>query len=82
MLIATVHSFYIAGAVLAAWAVLVSAIGVMSPGFPGSKAVARAVTFVSIVLVAAAIGTAIYDAATETEDGEGPPDSAAFVLPF
>lgn len=82
MYLATVHSFYIAGGVLAAWAVLVSLIGVKSPNFPGSKATARAVSAISLILVAAAIGTAIYDAATESEDGEGPPDSAAFILPF
>ncbi len=82
MVIATVHSFYVAGAALAAWAVLVSAIGVMSPDFPGSKAVARGVAFISVVLVICAIGTAIYDASTESEDGEGAPDTAAFILPL
>jgi hypothetical protein len=79
---ATVHSFYIAGGVLVVWALLVSAIGVFVPEFPGSKGTARLVGAISIVLVVAAIGTAIYDAATEEEDGEGPPDSAALVLPF
>jgi hypothetical protein len=79
---ATVHSFYVAGGVLVAWALLVSAIGVFVPEFPGSTATARAVSAISVVLVAAAIGTAIYDAATEEEDGEGAADSTALVLPF
>jgi hypothetical protein len=82
MMYATVHSFYIAGGILVAWALLVSAIGVFVPNFPGSSATARAVGAISVVLVAAAIGTAIYDAATEEEDGEGGPDEAALVLPF
>lgn len=82
MYLATVHSFYVAGGVLAAWAVLVSLIGVTSPNFPGSKATARVVSAISVLLVVAAIATAIYDASTESEDGEGAPDSAAFILPF
>lgn len=81
MLYATVHSFYIAGGVLVAWALLVSAVGVFVPEFPGSSAMARAVGAISVILVAAAIGTAIYDAVTEEEDGEGPPE-ATLVLPF
>lgn len=79
---ATVHSFYVAGGVLVAWALLVSAIGVFVPDFPGSTATARAVSFISVILVAAAIGTAIYDATTEEDDGEGAADSTALVLPF
>lgn len=76
------HSFYFAGGVLVAWALLVSAIGVFKPEFPGSTAVARAVGVISVILVIAAIGTAIYDATTESDDGEGAPDQAALILPL
>jgi hypothetical protein len=51
--------FYICGGLLAAWAVVVSAIGITQPDFPGSPARTRGVFAISILLVAAAIGTAI-----------------------
>ena len=59
--------FYIAGGVLAAWALFVSALGVMREDFPGTDGAARLVGLVSVLLVVAAIGTAIYLSATEEE---------------
>lgn len=54
--------FYIAGAVLAAWAVALAFGGMRMPDFPGSATAARAVMGISALLVAttlaAAIGTA------------------------
>jgi plastocyanin len=54
--------FYIAGSVLAAWAVVVSLLGISRPGFPGGAAGQRAVMGLSAVLVAATVGTAILTA--------------------
>ena len=59
--------FYIAGIVLAAWALLVSALGVMREDFPASDGATRLVGAISVVLVVAAIGSAIYLSATEEE---------------
>jgi hypothetical protein len=51
--------FYIAGGVLAVWAVLLSSIGITRPAFPYGAVGQRAVMAISLVLAAAAIGTAI-----------------------
>jgi hypothetical protein len=51
--------FYLAGGVLAAWAVVLSAIGLTRPSFPYNGAGARAVMGVSFVLVTVAIAMAI-----------------------
>jgi hypothetical protein len=52
-------AFFIAGGVLAAWAVILSAIGISRPDFPGNNAGARAVMLISAVLVAAAMTAAV-----------------------
>ena len=54
--------FYIAGATLAAWAVVVSAIGITRPDFPGTPGRTRVVYGISIVLVATAMSMAIVTA--------------------
>jgi hypothetical protein len=59
-----VEGFYIAGGALAAWALIVSALGVTREDFPRGAGGTRAVGAISIVLVAAAIGLAIYLSAT------------------
>lgn len=51
--------FYIAGAVLATWAVAISAIGLTRPSFPVDVRGQRAVVAVTLVLVAIAIAMAI-----------------------
>ncbi|MEA2406988.1 MAG: hypothetical protein QOE69_1107 [Thermoleophilaceae bacterium] len=66
-----VEGFYIAGGVLAAWALIVSAIGVMRPDFPSGRATTRLVGAISVVLVVAAIGLAIYLSATEEHEQTG-----------
>jgi hypothetical protein len=66
-----VTGFYIAGGVLAAWALLVSFLGITRENFPGSDRVARLVAAISILLVAAAIGSGIYLSATEEHEPEG-----------
>jgi hypothetical protein len=54
--------FYIAGIALAAWAVIVSAIGITQPSFPGTPGRARAVYVISFVLVVAAMSMAVATA--------------------
>jgi hypothetical protein len=54
--------FYIAGVTLAVWAVVVSAIGITQPNFPGSQGMTRLVYGISIVLVAAAMSMAVATA--------------------
>ncbi len=51
--------WYICGGVLALYAVVLAAIGLRRPDFPGSIRGQRAVIAVSVVLVAVAIGSAI-----------------------
>jgi hypothetical protein len=58
----TKTAFYVAGGVLAAWAVLVGAIGVTRPAFPNGAGGARLVMLVSFVLAAAAMATAVATA--------------------
>jgi hypothetical protein len=66
-----VEGFYIAGSVLAVWALIVSALGVMREDFPSSSGATRLVGAISVLLVVAAIGTAIYLSATEDHEPEG-----------
>jgi hypothetical protein len=57
---------------LAAWALILSFIGIAREDFPRSAATARLAGGISIVLVAAAIFSAIYVGATETKhEGKG-----------
>jgi hypothetical protein len=51
--------FYIAGGVLAVWAVALSAIGLTRPEFPSDLRGQRGVILVSFVLMVAAIAMAI-----------------------
>ena len=51
--------FYIAGGVLALWAVVLAAIGLRQPTFPGGTGGQRGVITISLVLVVIAIGAAI-----------------------
>ncbi|MGB2711194.1 MAG: hypothetical protein WBC33_06720, partial [Conexibacter sp.] len=55
-------AFYVAGGLLASWAVLVGALGVMRPAFAEGEGAARAVMLVSVVLALAAMATAVLTA--------------------
>jgi plastocyanin len=59
--------FYIAGAVLVAWAVVLSFIGVRNARFPGSRRNARLVMLVSATLVAATVTSAVLTGSTPHE---------------
>jgi hypothetical protein len=51
--------FYVLGGVLAAWAVVVSAIGITQPDFPQNQGRARLVYAISALLVLGAVGSAV-----------------------
>jgi hypothetical protein len=73
-----VNAFQVCGSVLAAWALIVTFIGVTREDFPASAGAARVTAAISIVLTIVAIGAGIYTAATEEEGAE---EEAALVLP-
>ena len=54
--------FFIAGGAFAAWAVVLFAVGMRSPSFPGGKTGQRGVLAVTVVLMVAAMATAIITA--------------------
>ena len=62
--------FYVAGGVLAAWAVTVSLVGVTRPGFPGGPPGERAVIAVSVLLVALTITMAVVTASKPPKEAE------------
>jgi hypothetical protein len=77
-----VNAFHVCGGLFAIWALVVSFLGITREGFPGSAQAARGVGAISVILAAAAIGTAIYTGATEEEEhpeGEG---ESALVRPI
>jgi hypothetical protein len=51
--------FYLAGGVLAVWAVALSAIGLTRPSFPYHERGARAVMLVTFVIMVATMATAV-----------------------
>ena len=55
-------AFYICGAIFAAWAVVLGLVGLRSPEFPGGSTGARAVMGVSVILMVAAMATAVITA--------------------
>ena len=65
------EGFYFVGGALAAWALLVSALGVMREDFPRTAGATRLVGAISILLVIGAVGTAIYLSATEEDEPKG-----------
>ena len=52
--------FFIAGALLATFAVLISVVGFKKPDFPANEAAARGVMAVGTVLVAATMAMIVY----------------------
>jgi hypothetical protein len=76
-----VNAFHVCGIIFAAWALLVSFLGITRENFPASAGAARLVGAVSVLLAVAAIGTAVYTTANEEEEGEGG-EGAAVVLPI
>lgn len=62
--------FYAAGGAFAAWAVILAAIGLARPGFPGSALASRAAMGLSVLLTAAVMFTAVATASKPSK-GEG-----------
>ena len=54
--------FFIAGGATAVWAVVLSALGLRNPSFPGGAAAARGVMAISAVLVVTAMTMAVVTA--------------------
>jgi hypothetical protein len=52
-------AFYVAGGLLAVWAVVLAAIGLRNPEFPGEARISRGVMALSAVLVVAAMTAAV-----------------------
>jgi hypothetical protein len=71
-----VNAFHVCGALFAAWAVIVSFVGITREDFPASAGAARAVGAVSVLLAVAAIGSAIITSANEEEEEEGGEEQA------
>jgi hypothetical protein len=74
-----VEGFYVAGGILAGWALLISFLGIVRENFPATPGATRLVGVISFVLVIAAIGSAIYLSATE-EHEESTEEHAALTL--
>jgi plastocyanin len=74
-------AFYIAGGVLAAWAVIVSLVGVTRPGFPGGRPGERAVIAVSVLLVAFTITMAVVTASKPPKENVAQAKSPALPIP-
>lgn len=75
------NAFHVCGGILVLWAVFVSVIGIVSEDFPKNDGIARLVSGISVILVVAAIGSAIYTSATEEHGGDDEGEHA-LVLPF
>jgi plastocyanin len=71
--------FYLAGALLAGWAVLLGAFGITHPDFPGSAVASRLVMLTSAVLVVATLIAAVTTAgeAVTTEGAATPATGSA-----
>ena len=55
-------AFYVVGGAFAVWALLVSALGITRPGFPGGPAGRAAVITLSVLLMAGAMSAAVITA--------------------
>ena len=83
MLIAAAPSkvpFYIAGGLLAAWAVVIAFSGIRRPDFPSSKTGRLGVIVTSLLLVLGAVSMAVVTAGEETESEAAAPTSSELRL--
>jgi hypothetical protein len=71
-----VEGYYIAAGSLAAWALIVTVIGIRSETFPATRGATRLVGAISVVLVVATITLAIYLSAHEEHEKGGAEHSA------
>ncbi|HEY1358383.1 MAG TPA: hypothetical protein VGF21_08770 [Thermoleophilaceae bacterium] len=75
------NAFHVCGGILACWALILSFIGITREDFPSSSGTAKLVGAISVVLVVAAIFSAIYVGATENEE-TGSSGQTAVLLPL
>jgi uncharacterized cupredoxin-like copper-binding protein len=68
---ADINAYHVFGLLLAVWAVVVSALGVMRHDFPGSKIAERIVIAISVVLVVGTIGAGVTTSGGEDAHAEG-----------
>jgi len=54
--------FFVAGGLLAAWAIVLFVVGMRTPSFPGGQSGERTVIAASLVLMVAAMATAVITA--------------------
>jgi plastocyanin len=73
--------FYLAGGLLAGWAVMLGATGLRYPEFPGSAGRARLVMLTTALLVAATLTAAVVTAGKEGEAERGPSRPPSTVAP-
>ncbi len=77
------NAFHVVGGLLAAWALLVSFLGVTRENWPTSKGAERAVILISITLFICAVGSAVLSAISEHKDeGHKGGGEHALVLPI
>src|SRR3954453_22793984 len=74
-------AFYVAGGVLAAWAVIVSLIGVTRPGFPGGRPGERAGIAVSVLLLALPITMAVVTPSKPPKENVAQAKAPALPIP-
>jgi plastocyanin len=65
-----ITAFHVVGGILAIWAVVVAALGIMRKGFPGSRLAETLVIAVTALLVVGTVGTAIGTSGEEGPEGE------------
>ena len=75
------NAYHVCGVLFAAWAVIVSFLGITREDFPSTAGAQRAVAVVSVVLALATIGSAVYTGATEDEE-HGAESEQALILGF
>jgi len=66
-----VNAFHVVGGLLAAWALLVSFLGVTRENWPTSKGAERAVILISLTLFICAVGSAVLTGLSEQKHKEG-----------
>ena len=74
------NAYHVSGFLFALWAVVVSFLGITRERFPASKGAARVVILISLLLMLATVGTAVYTGAHHEEDHPEGQD-AALLLP-
>lgn len=75
------NAFHVFGALFAAWAVVLSFIGITREDFPSTRATARLVGLVSVALAIATIGSAVYTSAVEDEEEDQGREEQTLIAP-